>query len=77
MEIMNRYIVDEPVRSKQPKFVVSEETNEQWVTYVSPAKEFLAAATVDIVHCMHSGHEIAILVGTKAHIHPGCNIEPH
>lgn len=46
------------------------------VTYISPAKESLAAATVDIIHCMQPSHEIAILVGTKAHIHPGCDIDP-
>jgi len=46
------------------------------VTYISPAKELLAAATVDIVHCMQPSHEIAILVGTKAHIDPGCDIDP-
>jgi hypothetical protein len=45
-------------------------------TYIFPAKEPLAAATVDIVHCMQSSQEMAILVGTKTHIHPGRDIHP-
>ena len=31
-------------------------------TYISPAKNLLAAATVDVIHCVEASYKIAILI---------------